>query len=181
MNEVPEPWGAQMTHSEKTTLIKEFKHHVNCISDISDTLGFGDPFSYNRMREILMAIELGHDVSTVYAGGDAVDENGEEVEYKSTIQKKLTAQYTGVSVYDDWYEQLSYLKNEKIGGYKYHYIALFVGHNKIKAIYRLTGEQVINFTEEAFKESWENRHRRKDPRLSATLSEDQILTGKKII
>ena len=169
-----------MTHSEKTTLIKEFKHHVNCISDISDTLGFGDPFSYNRMREILMAIELGHDVSTVYAGGDAVDENGEEVEYKSTIQKKLTAQYTGVSVYDDWDEQLSYLKDKKIGGYTYHYFGLFVGH-KVKTIYRLTGAQVMEFTEKSFKKSWKNRNQRKDPRLSATLSEDQILTGKKII
>jgi len=72
------------------------------------------------------------------------------------------------------------LKDKKIGGYTYHYFGLFVGH-KVKTIYRLTGAQVMEFTEKSFKKSWKNRNQRKDPRLSATLSEDQILTGKKII
>ena len=45
--------------------LKEFKNHVDALQEIADELNLGDPWSYNRMREILMSIMLNHTVAKV--------------------------------------------------------------------------------------------------------------------
>jgi len=170
-----------MLNEERIIAIKEIKYHVDSLFKLSETLGLGDPFSYNRMREILMAICLEHDVSKDYAGGDAVDKDGEEVEYKSTIQPNLNGTYHGISNYNNWDEQWSYICNKKIGCYKWHYIARFEGY-KIVEIWKISGEKVLRLLEPALKRSWLTRHKRKDPRLGAVLTKTQIQDlGEKII
>ena len=69
---------------------------------------WGDPFSYARSREIHMAGILGHTIADDYSGADAYDQDG-PCEYKSTIGKKLTATYNGISVQDTWEKQVEYI------------------------------------------------------------------------
>ena len=66
--------------------------------------GWGDPFSYARSREIHLAGVLGHKVAEDYSGADAYDKYDLPIEYKSTIGKKLTATYNGISVQPTWEE-----------------------------------------------------------------------------
>jgi hypothetical protein len=153
--------------------LKEFKNHVDALQEIADELNLGDPWSYNRMREILMSIMLNHTVAIVYAGEDAIDESGNEVEYKSTTQDELNATYNGVSNYPTWEKQLKYIRENKIGKYKWHFCARFEGQ-KIIEIWKLSGDDVLKCIEEKFHRSWINRNNRKDPRLGA------VLTGKQI-
>ena len=84
---------------------------------------WGDPFSYARSREIHMAGILGHTIADDYSGADAYDQDG-PCEYKSTIGKKLTATYNGISVQDTWEKQVEYIQEEKIGKYANHYLSL---------------------------------------------------------
>ena len=154
-------------------MLQELQHHVERIHQISETLDLGDPFSYNRMREILMAVALGHTIATEYAGKDATDENGDGAEYKSTTQEKMSATYNGISNYDSWGEQWDYIVNKKIGCYKWHYLARFKGPNIVE-MWRMSGEDVLRCLELKLRNSWENRMNRKDPRLGANLTERQI-------
>ena len=72
---------------------------------------WGDPFSYARSREIHMAGILGHTIADDYSGADAYDQDG-PCEYKSTIGKKLTATYNGISVQDTWEKQEVYSRGK---------------------------------------------------------------------
>jgi|TARA_Y100000310_G_scaffold77303_1_gene73933 hypothetical protein len=161
------------TKDNKNEMLTELMYHVNCIFEISNNLDLGDPFSYNRMREILMAIKLGHTVATTYAGADAFDENGDPTEYKSTTQKKICGTYNGISNYDDWGEQWNYIVKEKIGCYKWHHIGRFEGPD-VKEVWRLSADDVLSYLKPKLRNSWENRHKRKDPRLGASLAVGQI-------
>jgi len=162
-------------------LLSELQHAVQRIHEISKTLDLGDPFSYNRMREILMAIALGHTVATTYAGEDATDENGNPVEYKSTTQKRMSATYNGISNYDNWGEQWTYIVNDKIGCYDWHYLARFDGPDIVE-MWKMSGEDVLQCLESKLHKCWQNRHNRKDPRLGASLTATQIKKyGTKVI
>ena len=77
---------------------------------ICEENNWGDPFSYARSREIHLAGLLGHRVADDYSGADAYDNNNNPVEYKSTIGKKLTATYNGISVHNTLDDKLKYLK-----------------------------------------------------------------------
>ena len=84
---------------------------------MSNELNVGDPFNYNRGREIHTAFTLGHTVSDTsgcvrISMSDAY-ENGSPIEYKSTIGT-LKATYNGVSVQPSWEDQAEYLCNDKI-------------------------------------------------------------------
>ena len=67
--------------------VKSFMETVKLLYKISNMMGWGDPFNYNRAGEIRAAIELGHKVADTFSGADAFDENGEPVEYKSCSRK----------------------------------------------------------------------------------------------
>tara|TARA_B100000287_G_scaffold136103_1_gene128046 strand:+ start:72 stop:593 length:522 start_codon:yes stop_codon:yes gene_type:complete len=134
---------------------------------------WGDPFSYARSREIHLAGLLGHTVADDYSGADAYDENDRPVEYKSTIGKKLTATYNGISVQDTWEKQVQYLQNEKIGKYHHHFFARY--HlGKVVEVYRMTAHQVLNILVPNLKRQFESTSNRKDPRLGYTISNKLI-------
>jgi len=166
---------------ERVANIKEFQGCVNRLAELSEQLNAGDCFSYNRMREILVAFKLGHTIALGFAGEDASDENDDFVEYKSTTQDKINATYNGVSNYPTWDEQWNYICNDKIGCYKWHYCARFEGH-KIVEIWKLSGDDVLRCLKDKFYKSWGKRHSRKDPRLGAVLTYKQIKQyGTKVI
>jgi hypothetical protein len=155
-------------------MLQQLQHHVECIHQISETLDLGDPFSYNRMREIQMANALGHTIATAYAGKDATDENGEGVEYKSTTQKRMSATYNGISNYNDWGEQWDYILNDKIGCYEWHYLARFDGPNIVE-MWKMHRDDVLRCLEPKLYKSWQGQFgSRKDKRIGASLSAGQI-------
>ena len=110
---------------------------------ICEENNWGDPFSYARSREIHLAGLLGHRVADDYSGADAYDNNNNPVEYKSTIGKKLTATYNGISVQNTWEDQVKYLKEDKIGKYKHHYYARYKS-GKVIEVYRLHADVVLS-------------------------------------
>ena len=141
---------------------------------------WGDPFSYARSREIHLAGLLGHTVADDYSGADAYDENNNPVEYKSTIGKKLTATYNGISVQDTWENQVKYLEEEKIGKYKHHYYARYKS-GKVIEVYRLHADVVLSILLPKLKEQFEDKRVKKDPRLGHTISNKLILQyGEKV-
>ena len=135
--------------------------------------GWGDPYSYARSKEIRLAFALGHDVATHLSGADAYDENGQPVEYKSTVGKNISGTYNGISVQPSWEEQVKYLRKEKIGKYKHHFIARFCG-SKIAEIWRLTGDDVCDILERKLKRHYPGRGA--DPRLGANICMTEIKT-----
>ena len=142
---------------------------------------WGDPFSYARSREIHLAGLLGHRVADDYSGADAYDNNNNPVEYKSTIGKKLTATYNGISVQNTWEDQVKYLEENKIGKYKDHYYARY-DLGKVVEVYKLTSDVVLSILLTPLKKQFEDKRVKKDPRLGYTISNKLILQyGEKII
>ena len=141
--------------------------------EICNTEGWGDPFSYARSREIHMAGILGHRVADDYSGADAYDKYDLPVEYQSTIGKKLTATYNGISVQDTWEKQVEYILNEKIGKYHHHYFARYED-GKIVEVWRLTAKQVYDKLLPNLERQFHSKKVKKDPRLGYTLSEKYI-------
>jgi len=140
--------------------------------DLCDKQGWGDPFSYAVSREILIANSLGHKKADKYSGADGIDEDG-GCEYKSTIAKTIKGTYSGISVQPTWSEQVEYLINEKIGKYKNHYIARFDKGNIVE-VYKLDGKTVLNILLPKLEKSYPTILEKKDPRLSANLTQKEI-------
>jgi len=136
---------------------------------------WGDPFSYARSREILMSIQLRHKISETYSGADGIESDGTEVEYKSTIAKSICGTYSGISVKQNWEEQVKYIKKEKIGKYKYHYFARFC-EGKIVEIWRINGTDLIPIILAKIKKAFDKQKNivRADPRLSCLIKKKII-------
>lgn len=150
--------------------------------DLCQEKGWGDPFSYSRAKEIYMASILGHKVTGTYSGSDGYDENG-EYEYKSTITKKISATYNGISVQDTLEEQIEYIKKDKIGKYTKHFCARFNGA-EIEELYEMRVEDVLDILLPKIIKKYKStsNKKKKDPRLGVTLTTKDIKTyGKKII
>ena len=148
---------------------------------LCDEQGWGDPFSYARSREIHLAGVLGHKVAEDYSGADAYDKYDLPIEYKSTIGKKLTATYNGISVQPTWEEQVDYLVDEKIGKYHHHYYARYKD-GKIDEVWRMTAGQVLDILLPELKKKFNTVKNRKDPRLGHTISNKLIVEqGTKIM
>ena len=147
---------------------------------LCDANNWGDPFSYARSREIHLAGILGHRVADDYSGADAYDSDNNPVEYKSTIGKKLTATYNGISVQNSWEDQVKYLEEDKIGKYKDHYYARY--HlGKVVEVYKLTSDVVLSILLPPLKKQFEDKRVKKDPRLGYTISNKLILQyGEKV-
>lgn len=142
---------------------------------------WGDTFSYNRAREIHMANYLGHNVAQNYSGADAIDKDGNEVEYKSTISKDIHATYNGISVHHNWEAQEEYLRKHKIGKYKMHYFARYDGA-KIAEMYEMTADDVLEFILPKLKIQFEKeRKNKKDPRLGVSIPKKYIEAKGKLI
>ena len=162
------------------TPTEEYKNLYERLYGICEENGWGDPFSYARSREIHIAGTLGHKISDTLSGADAIDEDG-ECEYKSTIAKTINGSYNGISVQPTWEEQVEYLRNEKIGKYKNHYIARYAG-GKIVEVWKLDGMDVFNILLLKLKKAYMSTNNRKDPRLGSSLTQKEIYNyGEQII
>jgi len=154
------------------TAEEKYKIGKKMMLEACDENGWGDPFSYARAKEIDIAIQLGHKVSDTLSGADGYDEDG-GCEYKSTIGKNINGTYNGISVQPTWSEQVEYLKNEKIGKYKNHYIARFDKGNIVE-VWKLDGETVLNILLPKLENKYPTILEKKDPRLSASLTQKEI-------
>lgn len=151
---------------------EKYKIGKKMMLEACDENGWGDPFSYARAKEIDIAIQLGHKVSDTLSGADGYDEDG-GCEYKSTIGKNINGTYNGISVQPTWSEQVEYLKNEKIGKYKNHYIARFDKGNIVE-VWKLDGETVLNILLPKLENKYPTILEKKDPRLGASLTQKDI-------
>ena len=154
------------------TPTQKYKFLFESLYKLCENEKWGDPMSYARSREILIAGTLGHKIADTLSGADAIDEDG-ECEYKSTISTTINGSYNGISVQPTWEEQVEYLKNKKIAKYKNHYIARFDG-GKIVEIWKLDGTDVLNILLPKLKKGFESTKNRKDPRLGASLTQKEI-------
>ena len=163
-------------------LKEEFKRVCARQYEISTKLGWGDTSNYSRQKEALMSVALKHRLASEYAGADAYKDETDDfpVEYKSTVDKHIKATYNGISRQSTWEEQEAYLKNDKIGKYKEHYIARFDG-SQIVEMYMLTSEKVLECILPKIKIQYE-KEGRKDPRLGSAISKKFIISnGTKLI
>jgi len=143
------------------------------MADLCDEQEWGDPFSYARSKEIYAVLALGHEIAPDYSGADAINQNGEEVEYKSTISKNVKGAYTGISVQPTWEKQVKYLKEEKLAKYPEHYYNRFES-GKLVESWRLTGQQVFALLTPKLKGKFATVLQKKDPRLSANVTNTEI-------
>ena len=161
------------------TSTQKYKFLFESLYKLCEDENWGDPMSYARSREILIAGTLGHKIADTLSGADAIDEDG-ECEYKSTVSLSINGSYNGISVQPTWKEQVEYLENEKIAKYKNHYIARFKG-GEIVEIWKLDGMDVLNILLPKLKRGFESTKDRKDPRLGASLTQKEIYSyGEKI-
>lgn len=154
------------------TLQQEWIDTFNKLQQLSDSLNVGDPFNYNRGREIHTAFTLGLTVSETLSGADAYL-GVQPVELKSTITKTIKATYNGISVQPTWDEQEDYLINEKIGKYAYHYFTRYEGSKLVEA-WRMDGNTVLSILLPKLKAKYTTTLTRKDPRLSASITKKEI-------
>ena len=159
--------------SRKETPEERYRRLYEEMATLCESQGWGDPFSYARSKEIYAATKLGHRVAPDFSGADAIGPNGEEYEYKSTIDKRCKGSYTGISVQPTWEEQEEYLINQKIGKYPKHYYNRFEG-GKLVESWEVDGQDVLDILLPKLKRNYANTLSRKDPRLSATINTKEI-------
>jgi hypothetical protein len=151
---------------------QEYKKAYETMYAICEANGWGDPFSYARSKEILIAATLNHQISDTLSGADAIDEDG-EAEYKSTIGKYINGTYNGISVWPTWEKQERYLIEDKIGKYNNHYFARFEG-GKIVEIWKLKGKDVLTILLPKLRDKFDTVLEKKDPRLGASITKTEI-------
>jgi len=134
--------------------------------------GWGDPFSYARSKEMMMAIVMKQQIASSFSGPDGFDEEG-AAEYKSTTQKNIQGTYNGISVQPTWEDQLRYLCDNKIGNYRHHYFARFDG-SKLLELWVLDADDVLQVLIPKLHRSYHSKADRKDPRLGAVVSKREI-------
>ena len=160
---------------------QEYKNLYERMAKLCEEQNWGDPFSYARSKEIYAAISLGHKVADTLSGADAIGENGEEYEYKSTINKRCQGSYTGISVQETWKKQEQYLKEEKIAKYPKHFYNRFEG-GKLVESWMMKGEDVHNILLPKLANKFDTVKYKKYPRLSANITWSEIKQyGKKVI
>lgn len=151
------------------------------LAELCEEQEWGDPFSYARSKEINAAITLGHTVAKTLSGADAIGPDGEEYEYKSTIEPKMKGSYTGISVKKTWEEQVKYLREEKILKYPKHFFNRFEG-GKLVESWCLTGQEVYDILLPKLKKNFATQSGKADPRLSANVTAREIKRyGKQIL
>lgn len=148
----------------------------NEMASLCEASGWGDPFSYARSKEIYATCVLNHEMPgpNDYSGADAINQEGQGVEYKSTIGPKVQGSYTGISVQPTWEEQDRYLKEEKILKYPEHYFNRFQGGKMVES-WRLSGQQVYDILLPKLRKKYDTVLTKKDPRLGATVTNREIV------
>lgn len=152
---------------------KEFSDLFERMYKICIDNNWGDPFSYARSREIHMSNALHHKVAETLSGADAIDRDGNEVEYKSTTGKKINATYNGITLQSTWEEQVKYLTEKKIGRYKHHYFTRYAD-GQIQETWRMDAKEVLNLALTKLKPMYDSEKKRKDPRLGFNITHKYI-------
>jgi hypothetical protein len=152
---------------------QEYTYLYERMAQLCEERSWGDPFSYARSKEIYATIVLGHQIASDYSGADAINQKGEEVEYKSTIQKTCRGAYTGIMKQSSWLEQDNYLIEQKIMKYSEHYFNRFEAGTMAES-WMLTGQQVYDILLPKLYRSFNTTLGKKDPRLSANVSWTEI-------
>jgi len=156
-----------------SNVLNKITYHLAEADKLARKANLGDIFSYSRVKEVLIAEQLGHSINTEYSGADGFDKSNRPCEYKSTVGRRIQATYNGISVQPTWEEQENYLRNKKIGKYPFHYYARFEG-TTIAELWKLKAEDVLTILLPKLKKSYETTLSRKDPRLGYTIPTSQI-------
>ena len=171
-----DPFSELMTHQYPTPK-EQYNSIFKQMYQLCDDNGWGDPFSYARSREILMAVELGHEMATTYSGEDASEIDPALglllYEYKSTINKTIKGSYTGISVQPTLQEQITYVTNDKIGKYHTHYYARFDG-GSIAEIWAVSGKDVLTELLPKIIKKYNPNTKAKDPRIAVDMTQTAI-------
>jgi hypothetical protein len=143
-----------------------------------------DPHVYAKGREAVIAQFLGHNVAKTNQGADGYDSKG-VYEYKSTTAKKINATYNGISVMPTLRKQMEYIRKEKIGKYRKHYMARFDG-GKLVELYEMDVKDVLKLLEPKIRDFYKRNvmgsGQKKDPRIGVRLTTQEIYDyGKKLI
>jgi len=156
--------------------IQKIKHHFQEIDKICKKNDIKDITTNGRVKEFLMAVELGHTLADNTRGADAFDENGNPVEYKSTVNPAINAAYRGISCQESWRKQRKYFKEEKIFCCQKHYFARFDGL-EIVEMYSLEPSDVFKILIPKLKKEYKNKKENfhKDPRLGVVIFKNEIL------
>ena len=159
---------------------QEYLSLYKAMAQLCEKQGWGDPFSYARSKEILAALVLGHTVADTFSGADAFDAVGNPCEYKSTTSKSCKGSYTGVSVQESWTEQEKYLAEKKIKPYQHFYNRFENG--RLVESWTIPGDVVHKLLLPKFKKKFSTVLTKKDPRLSANITNTEIKKyGKQVI
>ena len=171
-----DPFSELMTHQFKNPK-EQYKSIFKQMFQLCNDNGWGDPFSYARSREILMAVELGHEMATTYSGEDAHELHPSlgllSHEYKSTIGIHIQGAYTGISVQPTLQAQIDYITNEKIGKYHTHYYARFDG-GSIAEIWAVSGQDVLAELLPKIVKKYNTTTKAKDPRIAVNMTKTAI-------
>ncbi len=157
----------------KKELQQEYINKFEELAKFAQEHNLGDIFSYARSKEVYAAYRLGHTIADDYSGADAYNQNGQPVEYKSTIAKKMQGSYTGISVQPSWEDQVAYLREEKIAKYPEHYYNRFEDGVLVES-WKLTGEKVLELLLPKLERKFATVLTKKDPRLSAIVTDSEI-------
>jgi hypothetical protein len=162
-------------HDAITTAQQQYLDAFAALYEAADALNAGDPMSYARSREIHLACLLGHTVADSYSGADAYEADGTPVEYKSTTQKSIKGNYTGISVQPTWEDQEAYLINDKIGCYPRHYYVRYDGW-QVAEVWVMDADTVLSLLLPKAQKQYATKRngKAKDPRIGVTISAGEI-------
>ena len=174
-----------LTKFMKTTMTKEeaivkLNAALDVLYTVCDEMDWGDPFAAGRIREIILANYLNHKIGESLHKEDAINEDGDKIEYKTVLELLGLKGRYDVSWQPTWELQLDYLKNEKIANNKFHYFATFTNNCKLVSVYQMTGEKALELLLPKIQKKFNNFKAKeklnlKNMSLHATLSKKQII------
>lgn len=156
------------------TPINKIKQGIKLLLEGSREGGWGDPFASGRLREILVADFLGHELAKTLHEEDATDlKTGIKQEYKTTFDYRGFLGRYDLSTQISLEEQIKYIHEEKIGCYD-HVYATFNEEYKIAGLMIAKGKDVAEriIPKIINKFGKETSNKRKD--LHATLTAKDI-------
>jgi len=169
----------------KNTLEKDKKEYIKAylkVYELANKMKLKDPFQGARGKEIFAAFTLDHDIAEDYQGPDAIDDEG-ECEYKSAHVKTQIKKFSyAFYIKPTWKEQVRYLKEEKIGRYKNHYMILFNDDGTMKEVWKLTSKQVLDLLLPNLKNRFKSLVKNKTKSVIVNLVPSQVReTGERIL
>jgi hypothetical protein len=150
-----------------------------------EVTGSEDAFNYNRLGEVMAAIQLGFNWNQQFSGADAFDSEGNPIELKSTTQATIRGTYNGLSCYDLYDDFEAYLRKKYPSGTR-HVFTRKVGGRIVEA-YEMENEEVLKLLlEKTRNRFWDEKgywhYKGKDQRVGTSISASIIKAkGTKIL